>query len=390
MGEESKPATGAEVPGEQPNKVDLRAEVLDISNRVYRLLKDAPWVGLGAVLTAMGAAILYFYFQSIDYVPPDLTSVIAASAAVAALAFAFMLLMALFLIAPRLGFQSSRLSEATKATESARRLWGLDWLLVACQLIGPGGFLLFVAFRMWSDCKVGWMYAVTPGVVFFLFGLVGWIREERKERCSFTQRVKRFGRSLWVAFWSVFPFIALFWFLIPQESVQWLDLIMLLLVWLCMVYVNAGLTRELPVWVLAFVGFMLLPALLISVPTFLGRPSLFPTRVAELSGIRDQIPSELRIPKSTCSLIQSGFEAGQTSADLICDTGSEWGSVKAQVLSNLGDRWLIEVFVDAGGKPGGGGSLRITIPGEGVQTVRRMVPKAESSASCNPWPWGKS
>jgi hypothetical protein len=385
MSEQSKPVTEAELSGDEQNNAALPAEVRDVFNRLCRLLKDAPWVGFGACLTAMGAAFLYFYFQSIDYLPADIPAILAASAAVAALALAFMVLMALSLIAPRWGFQSSGLFAFAETAESRVGLWGLDWLLVAFQLIGPGVVLLVVAFRMWIDCNPVWVFPVLPGSVFFIAGLFVWIQKERLVRCTFQHRARRLWDALWVMWLCCLPFIALTWFLISHQGVGWLDLVMLLLVWLCMLFVNALLTRKLPVWVLASVAFMLLLLLLLSVPFFLGKPSLFPIRVAELSGIRDRTPGELRIPKDTCSLIQSGLAEGQTSAALKCDTGSEWGSVKAQVLSNLGDRWFIEVPLDAGDKAGGGGSLRITIPGEGVQTVRRIVPKAEPASSCKPW-----
>lgn len=60
---------------------------------------------------------------------------------------------------------------------------------------------------------------------------------------------------------------------------------------------------------------------------------------------------------------------------------------QAQVLSNWGDRWLIELAEDAHGRAGVGERLCITIPGTGVQTIRRMAPKAEADAACHRSLW---
>jgi hypothetical protein len=90
------------------------------------------------------------------------------------------------------------------------------------------------------------------------------------------------------------------------------------------------------------------------------------------------------VPKATCDLIRSALNTGQGSSSVQCGVGGgEWGAVNAQVLSNLGERWLIKGAVDAGGIAGAGGDLRITIPGADVQTVRRVASKAEVAASCH-------
>ena len=120
----------AEVPAAEQGRSALPSEVINLFAQIQRILKDVPWVGLGAGLTALGAALLYVYFLSIDYVPVDTPAILASSAAVAALALGFMLWLILCLIAPRWAYQSVRLASSAKPIDLSDSFLGLDWLLV--------------------------------------------------------------------------------------------------------------------------------------------------------------------------------------------------------------------------------------------------------------------
>ena len=383
MRKDNIPPDAAEAPNVAQDKRALPSELVKLLAQGQSVLKEAPWVGIGAVLTALGAALLFVYFLSINYVPVDVPAILALSAAVAALALGFILWLMLCLIAPRWGYQSSGLASSEKQATQSDGLWDIDCLLLWLQLVGLGALIMLFGYRLWARCVVGWGSFTLVGGLFLVAGLTGWFCVDRRVRISGAGRVKRIWEGVWVAFWSCFPFIALLMFLIARQGVEWWHLGFLLAVWLFVVWVNALLTRALPVWALAFVALMLMPALLWSVPVLFGKPTLFVERVAELAGIRSREAETFRVPKSTCTLIQSALPRDQTSADLDCSGVGDWGSVKAQVLSSIGSRWLIEVAVSPLRGEEVGEMLRLTVPGEGVHLVRRIVPRSEVAAVCH-------
>ena len=63
MSEKTKEAIALEDRSRPQMASASAGEVFAIWNQAKELLKDVPWVGIGAALTALGAAILYCYFQ---------------------------------------------------------------------------------------------------------------------------------------------------------------------------------------------------------------------------------------------------------------------------------------------------------------------------------------
>lgn len=78
----------------------------------------------------------------------------------------------------------------------------------------------------------------------------------------------------------------------------------------------------------------MLPALVFVIPHLLGRPAHFPATVAQMAGIRAAKVDELRVPTSTCQLIQSALGQRAAAQGVHCDAG-EWGTAHARVLSSL-------------------------------------------------------
>jgi hypothetical protein len=385
MSNEIVQSTEVAVKPQQVNRANgVPPEVLEVFARISRALKEIPWVSLGAISTGLGAATLYFYFRSIDYMPSDLAALIGASAAVAGLALVFLLWVVFSLVAPSWAYQSAGVFSADGRPKGPGEPMRMDWWLLAFQMVGVGAFLLLVAHRMWSSCKSDAAILAIPGGVLLGFALAGWIYFEFRARRVLGHRINRTLHGAGIAFAGMFPFLAIFSVLNPSQGVAWLDLAGILGVWMVIAVVNAWFLGNLPIWAMVLVGTVSIPILAFSVPAAFGHASLFPTLVAELAGIRARTPGELRVPKATCDLIRSALNTGQGSSSVQCGVGGgEWGAVNAQVLSNLGERWLIKGAVDAGGIAGAGGDLRITIPGADVQTVRRVASKAEVAASCH-------
>lgn len=123
--------------------------------------------------------------------------------------------------------------------------------------------------------------------------------------------------------------------------------------------------------------------LLVVLPLIGSNPILFPTLVAQALGIRESAIQDLRLPKRTCQLILATIK--YKSFDNIRCQSDEWNEVKAQVLSNVGERWVIEIRQEGEAIDGEVVKLRITIPREGVQVVReiRSPLNQERQSNCN-------
>lgn len=90
---------------------------------------------------------------------------------------------------------------------------------------------------------------------------------------------------------------------------------------------------------------------------------------------------ELRVPDGTCRLIQSAVSDLRPLKPIMCVTDA-WGSVHAQVLSNLGDRWLVELKLMESATQDGQGALRVTIPAEGVQIMPPTLSAKKKMSQC--------
>lgn len=340
---------------------------------VFEQLAMIPWVAFGAMGTGGGIALLYFYFASIDYVPADISSVLSASLLMALLAFAFYVWVVICLVAPLAAYRAMDLhvegEEArTPKSTGVSGLWAL-------QLIGVGGFLLFISVPQVIRCVPIFEYLLIAGGVCTCAGAFGWWRNEVAKTDRRRAWKKRLGLALLVSMFGALPFIVLNQILLSHNGTDWPHLVALLVVWLAVVVVSAFLNR-ISVWGCALGLTVFCPILMYSLPALLGFPAFFPTKIAQLSGIRAEKIAELRVPANTCKLIESAVGAAKTARPVSCGGGADWGTVHALVLSSLGERWLIELQLE-GGEPGNrNGAVRVTIPGTDVQTVRRIAPLA--------------
>lgn len=377
MRNETEQSEAGVVPSLASNKEVETIQPWDVVKRLFQHMGSVPWVAFGAIGTGCGVALLYFYFRSIDFIPADIPSILSASLFVAALAFSFYLWVVLALIAPLWGYletglHARGLDKTLRATQfSISGLWAL-------QFIGVGGFLLFVGYRLWNDCKAGSEYFLTTGAILMLAGLAGWVIHEVGIAGQRAAWWKRLHRVAWVCLLGAMPFSALWLYLIPNRGIEWLHLGVFVVTWLLVVTASSTFLHRMPVWASALLVVCAAPLLTISIPVLQGSPSLLPIHTAELAGIRSRQTDELRVPKSTCDLIQHTLGSTQSVHPLNCDDG-EWATVHAQVLSHLGDRWFVELKLAGTAPEGTNGALRLTIPREGVQKVHRI---AAPPASC--------
>lgn len=334
--------------------------------RVVELMAAIPWVTLGAAGTGCGLSLLYFYFRSIDFVPADIPAMLSASLFVGLLAAALYLYTVGSLLVPLWAYREAGLDDQPNGNRPSS-LWTL-------QVSGVGAFLLFVGFQLWRDCKPSPEYLLIPGALFILCGGLAWGRHQIKQTTHKHSFWKRQLSALGVCFFGVFPFLALFTLLFPSHGAGWWHLGVFVAVWLLVVLGTSLLFHKMPLWGCALLLMVVTPLFMVSLPGLQGRVSYLPTIVAEMAGVRAKQVSELRMPKSTCDLIRSALNASPTVKPVNCAEGAEWSTVHAMVLSNLGERWLIELQLDGPQPQGRNGVVRVTVPGDGIHTVRQIAP----------------
>lgn len=346
--------------------------------RVFLRIGAIPWVSFGAMGTGIGVALLYLYFRSIDFIPADIPLILSASLFVAMLAFAFYLLVVLSLLAPLWGYRDTGLhgQEVAQAEAPAPGRPSISGLW-ALQFMGVGASLLYMGFGAWRHCTGGEKYLLSIGGLLALAGALGWAVHEARIAGLRAAWWRRLHHVAWVSLLGALPFCALWLYLIPSRGTDGLHLGVFFATWLVVVVGSSISLHRIPVWGSALIVVCAMPLLTISIPVFQGTPSLLPTHVAELAGIRSKQLDELRVPKGTCELIQNALGRVNTVNPLFCDE-SEWATVHAQVLSNVGDRWFIELDLARDDAGVDGRALRLTIPSNGVQKLRRVAPPPKS------------
>lgn len=364
-----------------PDEVAPPPDPVELARLLLQQLAAFPWVGFGAIGSGFGVALLAFYFRSIDFVPPDIPSVLGASVFVAMLAFALSVWVVVSLVGPLWMYREMGLPPVVIADgPAAPRAAALG--LPALQLLGVGLFLLlWIGVPAWRECRPYAGAIVWIGAALTLLGAAGWGWSEWKIQGMRPVWWKRLHRVLWVCVGGVLPVGALLALLWPGQGGDGWHLGLLAMLWLCVVMASAFLGRF-PVWACVLMATVSFPGVVMSLSVAMGKPSLFPTKVAEIAGIRSSNVIELRAPASTCLLLQSALGTARADKPLNCD-GSEWGSAHAQVLSNLGARWLIEIPL-AGDQPQGrNGALQLTVPAEGLHITRQTPAATSSAAHCN-------
>lgn len=340
---------------------------------LWEQLAAIPWISLGAIGTGVGVALLYFYFHSIDFIPADIPAILGASVVVAMLALAFYLWMLLSLIAPIWVFREAKLQPAQ--SESGKSL-GMRWGLPALQFLGVGLFFLYLGLRSWQRCETIAPVFLATGGVPVLMGAAMWIWSEINTAGQRPAWWCRLPGVIGVCGMSMLPVVAFLLGLKPSAVADGWGLAIMVFLWLVVVFGTAF--GRIPVWGYAFLLTLAAPILLFSMPTLMGHSNHFPATVAELAGVRARTVEELRVPRSTCRLIESALASRLAAKPVSCD-GAEWGTAHAHVLSSFGPRWLIEIQVQPPVGSNRQDSLRLTIPGDGVHTVRFMPPPKSTS-----------
>ncbi|MDR3369482.1 hypothetical protein [Rhodoferax sp.] len=331
---------------------------------LFETLRDIPWLPLTAIGTLLGVSLLWTYFQSIDYFPTDLPALISLGVATAVCAFCWYALLAVGLFAPAVMYRQYRVDDKVVQNKLERAFSPLE--LLGLQFGSVGMLFGWLAYKDYRDCSglsIG--YGVIGAVSLLLFAVA--LSKIVWARGTVGQRLERLYVCVGIAAFGAF--IALIFLLpLPVLKTEYFDFSILFFVfWGLAMLANAVLAERLPVAALVFVGAFAVLISFIVIPALVGKPSLFPQMVASTMGVRHDRAQEFRVPAKTCQLIQSGLGT-QHAPSLSCSSG-DWSAVKMQVLSNVGEQWLVEIQMNAA-RNSVETSFRMTIPKADVHLVQ--------------------
>lgn len=374
-------ANGETTSPDQPADKLTIHRVARTGSRALAFVREFPWVGLGVLSTCLGVLILYAYFRGIGHVPTDFATLLGAGVGIAGVTFAYLLAVVLALIVPHAVFTQMESLKAAPWRPWSGPLKDANNLLIGAQLFGVGLLFSYVSWGQWSDCKPGLAYLLTPAAVLVVAGgaIVAHAGQSRA-----VWRWTTTGSFVLLLLISSLPLLVLSDLLMPTDTPSEWDYLLWLLVWLAFIFVLGTLPKKVPLWALALVVPFLLPSALWLAPALRGHGDLFPQRVMEMAGIRTTKAVELKVPQATCELIAATARFGPTGQAVTpCGAGTPWVTVRAQVLSNLGARWWIEVQQVGDLAVDPAEVLRMSIPAEGAQLVqRRPATTPERRSQC--------
>lgn len=332
--------------------------------RVFDSLREIPWLPLTAIGTLFGVLVLSLYFQSINYFPMDRSALFGLGIATAVCAFGLYGLLSIGVFAPAAIYRQYRSDDKAVSSKFARAFSKLE--LIGLQLGSVGMIFGLMAYPKYRDCEVLFSSYGVIAMVLLLPFLVALIRIVLSQG-TVGQRLGRGKAGIGIAVSSALLTLILAP-LVPLLKTELYDFSILFFIFLGLaILANAFLAEGLPVIALLLVGALVILILFIAAPALVGKPSMFPQMVATAMGIRQDKSQEFRVPSKTCLLIQSGL--GVTSnPNVNCGRG-DWSVIKAQVLSNVGDQWFVEIPIEAK-QSGTAPSLRMTIPKADVYLVQ--------------------
>jgi hypothetical protein len=344
--------------------------------RIFKSLHQIPISSMTALSTLIGVSILFAYFKSIDHPPSEFPSVILLGVAATVFCMFALAVLAIGLLGPVVAYQQYVAIE--KKLPTAKRKLFSNYELVSMQLAGMGLLLSLVAYINFScGDSVSW-WGILGGVL-LVHGLIVslklvWFAGDVSRRSA------RGWTTVFVSLSALTPFLMLLPLKELLQSNGVFSMATFLTLWVMAILVNALLAGKLKGLELSIFGLAFAAYLYVVMPLLSGQPSYIPTKVATFLGIRSPEVLDLRVPVSTCRLIEDEVKS-QAGASLPRCSSNEWGKVRARVLSNVGDSWVLELEnVKADDHPVQQ-SLRLTVPKEGIQIVY-APPQKTPAAAC--------
>lgn len=336
-----------------------------VVRRLFASLNEVPWVSLTALSTLFGGAILFIYFRSIEHVPSDLSSLFGLGVTTSIVSLALVIGFALVLFSPTWIYQQG-LSNSMVVHQKSRRFY-MSVQLAGLQFGVVGVLLIYIAIQI-SACDEDPFWWFSSGALLSIWGLYSLVLVTTAS-VGWEKRLWSFWVAISIGCCGVLPFVVLRPIQLTLASTGDGAFFVLIGMSAFVIALNAFVAPKFGGSAAAVLAVVLAMYLLVVLPLSGSNPVVFPTMVAQLLGVREVKPQELRIPKKTCELVLSALGPTRPSKDVNCST-REWGAVTANVLSNVGDRWVIQINTQSASAGAGESYLRLTIPNQDVQVIK--------------------
>lgn len=311
----------------------------DRVRRGFLTLSEIPWVSITAMSTLFGVLMLFFYFRSIDFFPADFSSVVALGAATAAGTIAVVVALSAALFAPAAiyrHFSGSSQAEVDRIHLSV-------WELAALQLGGVGVLFAWISYADYRDCSVISSFQTAIATVLLLVALFVAAKAiwKTKPPASRTVAIQAVFDLL---LFGLFPIAVL----TPPLSQLFDALGMTMGVslfgfWASVIYLNSLGAKKLNVRQISMTAVLVILLMFVVVPIGFNKSGFFPALVAQRLGIRSDGPVSLLVSKRPCELVSA--LNSKSEKKVVC-ADNDWNAISATVLSNLGERWLLELDLE--------------------------------------------
>lgn len=339
--------------------------------RLFETLREIPWVSLTAISTLCGVLILFLYFSSIDHFPSDFSSLISLGAAAAACAIGVLVVLSLGLFAPAAIYSHY----AGDDSSLGHRVSFSEFQLVFLQLGGVGALFLWVAYSRYRDCGLIQYWYVGIGATLELLVLIAFAHILRPAGSAGNRAARVWAGCLVMVFGLMPALIVIPLREIVASSGASFDILFFAL-WFLAILANAVSGNKLPLLGVAVAAMFLVILLYVAVPIATGHTHFFPRMVAKELGIRKETTTRIWVSRKNCELVKRS-QQDQDKSNLLSCSDSDWNELKVQVLSNVGEQWLLELDVEQGTERKAPG-LRFTLPRNEFQIASRTPNAAVS------------
>jgi hypothetical protein len=340
--------------------------------RIFQALDDIPWVSLTAISTLAGVLILFVYFRSIDYFPSDFSALISLGAAASVCAIGLLAALSFGLFAPSFihrhySSKNSSLGVPVPVTERE---------MIALQVLGGASWALWIGYPYARDCGdflTGFLIAGVPPFVFGAFIACKLIARKG----SLHERVAR----SWVSIVVSTAGVALLIILLPLTRLLNLPgvllIVLLVMFWGVAIFMNARVGGKIHPIGIAVIGMIVIGYLYIIAPIATNQPAFFPTMVATKLGVRSDEHVRLLVSKQACEFVKDLQRKERSTQPLVCAEGSA-NEISVAILSNVGERWLVEMNV-MNGAVDATPKLRFILPRADAQVLRVILQEPAAS-----------
>lgn len=338
------------------------------TRRIFLSLNEIPWLSLTALGTLLGVTILFWYFRSIDFFPSDYSVLIGLGVGAAASAVGVLCVLTIGLFAPAALYRAHISESEERKAETKQHFTELE--MVGLQLGGVGLVFGMTAYPELRDCGIWLSFSSVLSVGTLLLWLATLVKI-LLTRGKLTSWRDTSSTAFGIATANMFTFVILVSLLPVFSSTYFSAGVVLITLWMVAIFANASAAVRLKLLDISIAGGLAVIVLFVLLPTVASERNLFPEMTASFLGIRDDNPADMRVPIRTCQLIRSAVPDGMVSKDLRCGA-DDWGKVKAQILSKVGDQWLIEFSAEKESDPAVVAKFRVTIPRNDVQVTRKI------------------